>query len=202
MIIEPTDRPDAEIYKLMSGFIVPRPIAFVSTVAADGVFNVAPFSYFMPISATPPLLAFSIRHPSGRTKDTLANLNASGDFVVNIVTITIAEAMNVTAADVGPEIDEFQLAGLTPVPSTQVSAPRVAESPVNLECRLVETHAYGEPPLRQSVVVGEIVVAHIEDRLLRADGSVDPSLLEAIGRLSGSDYCRSTDLFAMKRPAA
>ena len=200
MIINPADRPDDDIYRLLSSLIVPRPIAFVSTVAPDGVLNVAPFSYFNAISATPPLLAFAIGHPNGGVKDTLANLTASGDYVISIVTEPIAAAMNATAAEVAAEIDEFNLAGLTPVPSTTVSAPRVAESPVNLECRLVETHEYGVAPRLTTLVIGEIVIAHIDDRLLRKNGTIDPTLLEAVGRLGGSEYCHTTDVFRMERP--
>jgi flavin reductase (DIM6/NTAB) family NADH-FMN oxidoreductase RutF len=200
LIINPDDHPDDDLYRLMSSFIVPRPIAFVSTISPDGVRNVAPFSYFNAISATPPLLAFAIGHPDGRVKDTLANLTASGDYVVNIVTEPIAEAMNATAAEVAPEIDEFNLAGLTPATSNTVSAPRVAESPVNLECRLLETHEYGSTPRLTTLVIGEIVTAHIDDRLMRENGTVDPVLLEAVGRLGGSEYCHSTDVFRMERP--
>ena len=200
MIIEPASNPPPDMYKIMSGLIVPRPIAFISTISPDGVPNLAPFSYFMPICATPPLFAFSVGRRSDGQKHTLANLLKSGEFVLNIVTEDIAEAMNFSSAEVGPEIDEFELAGLTPAPSTLISAPRVAESPVNFESRLVETRDYGTPPRFSTMVVGEIVLAHIDDRLLRQDGSADPSQLHAIGRLSGSEYCRTTELFEMARP--
>jgi len=200
LLLIPADHPYDDLYRLMSSFITPRPIAFVSTVSPDGVLNVAPFSYFNAISATPPLLAFAIGHPDGRVKDTLANLTASGDYVINIVTEPIAEAMNATAAEVAPEIDEFNLAGLNPAASTTVSAPRVAESPVNLECRLLETHEYGSAPRLTTLVIGEIVIAHIDDRLLRENGTVDPVLLEAVGRLGGSEYCHTTGVFRMERP--
>lgn len=200
MILNPTSHPPPDMYKVMSGLIVPRPIAFVSTISADGVPNVAPFSYFMPICATPPLFAFSIGQRGDGQKHTLANILHSREFVLNIVTDDIAEAMNASAADVGPEIDEFQLAGLTAAASDLVSAPRVAESPANFECRLVETREYGDPPRFYTVVVGEIVLAHIDDRLLSEDGSADPLQLKAVGRLSGSTYCRTTGIFDLQRP--
>ena len=202
MILNPGSHPAPNMYKVMSGLIVPRPIAFVSTISADGVHNVAPFSYFMPICATPPLFAFSVGQSGDGQKHTLANILHSREFVLNIVTENIAEAMNATAANVGPEIDEFQLAGLTAAPSDLITAPRVSESPANFECRLVETREYGILPRSYTMVVGEIVLAHIDDRLLREDGSADPLQLKAVGRLSGSTYCRTTGIFDLERPVA
>ena len=153
------------VYKLLIGCVVPRPIAWVSTVDAAGVRNVAPFSFFMAITADPPTIAFSSSARAvadgSRKKDTLRNVETTGSFVVNMVDDALAEQMNVTSGDYAPEVDEFELAGIEAAPSVKVPAPRVAQAPVAMECRLVQTIPIGRGP--NHLVIGEIIYFHIRD---------------------------------------
>ena len=201
MIIEPAQQEPRDIYRLMTGLIVPRPIAFVSTLSADGIRNLAPFSFFTAISANPPVVCFApmIRSRDAGLKDTLVNIEATGEFVVNIVSEEIAERMNSASADFPPEVDEFIESGLTPAPSDVVSPPRVAESPASMECTLVQIVHVSRKPLGGSLVLGEVVRFHVRDDLVRRF-VVDPSKLRAIGRMEGSIYTRTTDRFELVRP--
>lgn len=200
----PIDVPQRDLYKLLIGAVVPRPIAWVSTISPDGVPNLAPFSFFNGVASNPPSLVFSVsyRESTHQPKDTLANLQASGDFVVNMVTEPLATAMNITAGEYPPEVDEFQRAGLTPVPSIQVSAPRVAESPVQFECRLNQIVPIGEGPGSARLVIGTIVYIHIADAIYREPYKIDITAYQPIGRLAGSSYTRVNDLFELQRPAS
>jgi flavin reductase (DIM6/NTAB) family NADH-FMN oxidoreductase RutF len=147
--LDPAQIAPNEIYKLMIGMIVPRPIAFVSTVDAAGIRNLAPFSYFTACSSNPPVVCFctAVRTGPRPYKDTLLNVEATGEFVVNIVSEDIAAQMNLTSADVPPEIDEFELSGLTPIASDLVKPPRVAESKVQMECRRRHSGPWRSPAL-------------------------------------------------------
>jgi flavin reductase (DIM6/NTAB) family NADH-FMN oxidoreductase RutF len=194
------------IYKLMIGSIVPRPIAFVSSLDARGVRNLAPFSFFTGVSADPPVILFC---PAVRTedtgrglaahKDTLLNVIATREFVVNVVTEGIAEKMNLTSAQVLPDVDEFELAGLTPQPSELVKPPRVAESPVQMECRLRQIIEVSDRPSGGSIVLGEVVRFHVDDALVE-NFRIHPEKLAAIGRMGGATYVRTRDRFDLKRP--
>ena len=187
--------------RLLTSIVVPRPIAFVSSVSSDGVPNLAPFSFYNAVSSTPPTLVVAIaRHAESKLKDTLANIEATGEFVVNVVVDPIAEAMNRTAAEYPSETDEFGIAGLTQAPSVIVSPPRVAESPVNMECRLNQVVPIGSGANETGLVIGEIVLVHIDESVVR-NGRVDHDLLKPTGRLSGSGYCHTGDVFKMVRPA-
>ncbi len=194
-----------ENYKLLSGSVVPRPIAWVSTVDAAGVRNLAPYSFFNAVSANPPVVCFC---PSAReekdglraTKDTLANVRATGEFVVNIVSEELAEQMNRTAAQLPPEADEFEAAGLTALPSVEIRAPRVAEAPVQMECRLQQIVEIGALPGGGSLVLGEVVRWHIRDDAWREGMHVLPEALRAVGRMAGSTYVRTRDRFDLPRP--
>ena len=206
MEFDPRSMPPPARSKLLIGCIVPRPIAWVSTVGADGVNNVAPFSFFMGVCNNPPTLAFSVgpragaseTHPVG-TKDTVRNLEATGDFVVNVVDDTLAEQMNLTSGEYPPEVDEFQVAGLTATASVKVRAPRVREAPISLECRVAQILRVGRGP--HSLVLGEIVYFHLRDDLYdRATGRIDMKRLKPVGRLAGEMYTHVHDLFEMKRP--
>ena len=201
MTIDPSLEEPRDIYRLMTGLIVPRPIAFVSTLGTDGTRNLAPFSFFTAISANPPVICFApmIRGRDTRTKDTLRNVEATREFVVNIVCEEIAAQMNATSADFPPEIDEFRQSGLTPVPSDLVRPPRVAESPANMECKLVQIVTVSAKPLGGSLVLGEVVRFHVNDDLIN-HFVIDPSRLHAIGRMEGSVYTRTTDRFELVRP--
>ncbi len=187
-------------YKLLVSTVVPRPIAWVSTRDLDGTVNAAPFSFFNAMSGQPPIICFGIggRAP-GDAKDTGNIIRRTGDFVVNLVDQARAEAMNITAIDFGPEVDEFKEAGLTPLPSTRVRAPRIAESPVSMECeRLVIV----EVGVDRAVVMGRIVAMHIrDDCVLDVERCyVDTPKLDLIGRMHGRGwYARTTDRFELPR---
>ena len=201
MIVDPGATGPQEIYKLMVGVIVPRPIAFVSSVSADGVPNLAPFSFFTGISANPPVICFSpmIRGSDGAKKDTLRNIEETREFVVNIVSEEFAQQMNICSAEFPPDVDEFVASGLTPLPSDLVKAPRVKESGVNMECRLLQVVHVSEKPLGGSIVLGEVVRFHIADEICD-DYKIDPDKLHPIGRMGGPTYTRTTDRFDMQRP--
>jgi flavin reductase (DIM6/NTAB) family NADH-FMN oxidoreductase RutF len=184
----------------MVGSIVPRPIAFVSTVSPEGIYNLAPFSFFTGASANPPMVCFCpIRNAAGRRKDTLNNIESSGEFVVNIVSEEFAERMNTTAAEFPPEVDEFQVAGLTPAACDMVKTPRVKESHVSMECRLVQVIELSARPLGGSIVAGEVVRLHVDDAYVD-NFRIDPDKLSAIGRMAGNTYVRTKDRFDMVRP--
>jgi flavin reductase (DIM6/NTAB) family NADH-FMN oxidoreductase RutF len=185
----------------MIGSIVPRPIAFVSSLSEAGIPNLAPFSFFTAVSANPPVICFSpmVRSSDGATKDTLRNIEATKEFVVNIVSEDFAAEMNACSADVPPEVDEFKESGLTPIPSDLVKPPRVKESRINMECRLVQVVQVSTRPLGGSIVLGEILRFHIQDDLFD-NFRIDPDKLRAIGRMGGASYSRTTDRFDMSRP--
>ncbi len=188
-------------YRVLTGVVVPRPIAFVSTLSVDGIANLAPYSFFNAVAPDPPTIVFSSsRRAGGKTKDTLTNVEQTGEFVVNVVVDEIAEAMNKTAAEFPVEVNEFEIAGLTEAPSIKVKAPRVAESPVNMECRLKQVVALGRDGENgNGLVIGEIVLLHIRDDLI--DGHrINHQRLKPTGRLAGSMYCRTDDIFELVRP--
>ncbi len=189
-------------YKLLTGAIVPRPIGWISTVNAAGRPNLAPFSYFNVICSTPPTLIFGpgFRNTDGQPKDTLRNVEATGEFVVNIVTEDLAEAMNGTATDLPALVDEFEYAGLTKVPSAVVKPPRVAESPIHFECRVTQVLNLGDDPGSGRAVIGRIVHMHIDPEVLLEKDKIDLEKLRPIGRLAGPNYCRVTDRFSLQRP--
>lgn len=187
-------------HELLMSAVLPRPIAFVSTVGEDGVLNVAPFSCFAPISMKPALVCVQIsRKRDGQKKDTLRNIEFTKDFVINAVDASMAEAMNQASADYPSNVDEFKEARLTPVTSDLVRAPRVAESPIHMECKLVQILEFGERMTASNVVIGEVVLVHVRDELWAGD-QIDISKWKPIGRLGGQLYCRMTDRFEMKRP--
>jgi flavin reductase (DIM6/NTAB) family NADH-FMN oxidoreductase RutF len=200
-IIDPGEHDPSDIYKFMIGVIVPRPIAFVSSVDANGVRNLAPFSYFAGCSTNPPVVCFcsAVRTGPRPHKDTLTNIEATGEFVVNIVSEEFAEQMNRTSAEVPPEVDEFVLSGLTPLASDLVKPPRVAESKVQMECRLRQVVRVSEKPGGGILVLGDVLRFHVLDSVL--DGyKIDPDKLNAIGRMGGPTYVRTHDRFEMQRP--
>jgi flavin reductase (DIM6/NTAB) family NADH-FMN oxidoreductase RutF len=201
LIFDPRTEDPLNIYKLLVGAIVPRPIAFVSSLSEDGVRNLAPFSFFTAISANPPVICFSpmVRASDGHTKDTLNNIRATGEFVVNIVSEEFAERMNIASQEFPPEVDEFEKSGLTAVPSDVVKPPRVGESHVNMECRLVQIVDVSEKPLGGSIVLGEVLRFHVRDEIFE-NFRIDPDKLHAVGRMAGATYARTTDRFDLVRP--
>lgn len=202
MIVDPAATDHQSVYKLLIGSVVPRPIAFVSTMSPEGVLNLAPFSFFTVASAHPPVLVFTVglrAHPDPR-KDTLRNVTTARQFVVNVVSEEIGEKMNLTAGEYPPEVDEFQVSGLTPIPSDLVKPPRVAESHISMECRLLYTISMSGLVNGGNLVLGEVVRIHIDDALFQ-NFRIDPDKLLAIGRMAGNTYTRTRDRFDMIRPA-
>jgi flavin reductase (DIM6/NTAB) family NADH-FMN oxidoreductase RutF len=186
--------------KLLNSTIVPRPIAWVVTRHANGAANAAPFSFFNVVSTEPPLLCIGMAARSGGDKDTLANIRRSGQFVVNLVAADQAEAMNRTSADYGPDVDELARAGLTAAPSTKVDVPRIAGSPVTMECELFQLVDLDSG---DAVVLGRVVAMHIADEMMLDAGRhyVDTPRLGLIGRMHGGGwYLHTREIFEIPRP--
>ena len=196
-----------EIYNILLNAVVPRPIAWVSTISDSGQPNLAPFSFFNCVCVDPPLLAFApgLRAPKevsaahGEPKDTLRNVRETREFVVNVVPYELREAMNVTSGEYDHSVNEFDLAKLTPQPSHLVRPPRVGESPVSFECNLYQILDFSTAPTSSSLVIGEVVAVHIDDAHMKND-RIDGNRLDLIGRMGGMQYARTTDRFEMMRP--
>ena len=190
-----------ELYSLITYIVVPRPIALVSTVGEDGIYNVAPFAFYGVMSIKPAIVFVGIgsKRRKRQKKDTLKNIEFSKDFVINAVNEALAEPMNQSSADYPSDVDEFKEVGLTAVKSDMVKAPRVAESPISMECKLRQILEFGEFPESNNVVLGDVLRVHVRDDLW-VDNQIQISRLKAIARLAGDLYCRTTDIFEMKRP--
>ncbi len=189
------------MYEWMIHTIVPRPIAWISTISGEGVTNLAPFSFFQGVCARPPTLMFCpVNHRDGTPKDTLRNVEATGEFVVNLVRFADAVSMNETAAVLPFGESEFERFQVTAMPSICVRPPRVAAAPVAFECRLDRVVRISEGPAGGNAVFGRIVRVHVLDSVLAADGLPDPDLLDLIGRAGGSEYVRIRDRFSLERP--
>lgn len=198
MKIIPANLSKRESHELFMSAIVPRPIAFVSTLGENGVFNLAPFSCFTSLCLKPALICLSIGWKrDGQKKDTLKNIEFGKNFVVNVVDESLGEAMHLASFEFPSDVDEFKEVGLTPIKSDRIKAPRVAESPVNMECELVQLLEFGEAPSGCHVVIGEVVLVHAKDELWSVDHIVIPKF-KPIGRLGEELYCRVTDIFEMK----
>lgn len=201
MIIDPSKQDLVANYKLIIGSVLPRPIAFVSTVNAEGSSNLAPFSFFTGATAKPPTVCFVPlrRFSDGQEKDTLRNIRATGEFVVNVVTEDIVEQANDAAMEFPPEISEFSEVGLTPVDCEVVAAPRVLESPISMECKLLQIVDIGEAePGGGSIVIGEVVRFHVDDALLDS-GRIDTTALKPVGRLAGAEFTTLGRRFSLER---
>ncbi len=183
--------------------VAPRPIAWVSSVDVDGVPNLAPFSYFNACADMPPTIVFAPNNPrpNGEGKDTLRNIEQTNEFVVNLAGYDLRKAMNETSAHVDPSVDEFELAGLTPVPSVHVKVPRIKEAPVSLECRFLTRLRLpsDHPKVENNLVIGQVVGTHIDNRIIR-DGMVDMTAYRPIARLGYMDYTSVETVFEMLRP--
>ena len=200
---DPAELAAPEIYKLLVGGIAPRPIAFVSTLSADGIPNLAPFSYFMIGGVNPPSVAISpTSKRSGEHKHTLQNIAATGEYVINIVTYAMREQMNVTSIEFPDGVSEWAESGFVPAPSLKVKPARVTASPIALECRLHQIVTHGAGPLSANYVIGEIVAFRIAEEILDATGAIDPRKVDAISRLGGDWYARANEaaLFELQRP--
>ncbi len=183
--------------------VVPRPIGWLTTVSKDGVVNLAPFSFFNGMASNPPVVVAGIngRQPHG-PKDTLTNCRDTGEFVANMATWDLREAMNLTSASLPAEVDEMALAGLTPAPSKLVKPPRVAESPINLECKVLQfvDLPSDDPESKNTAVFGHVVGIHIADSVLR-DGLVDTAKIKPVARLGYMEYAVIREVFEMRRPS-
>jgi flavin reductase (DIM6/NTAB) family NADH-FMN oxidoreductase RutF len=196
--IDPADLSPSRAYLLQLCCILPRPIAFVSTVSRSGVRNLAPFSYFTGVASRPPTLCVSIgrREPE---KDTYINLVATGEFVVSMVTREMAEAAVATSAEFSPDVDEFVRCGFAPAASDRVAPPRVASSPIAMECRLRQVVEVAEHNHGAHLIVGDILRYQIHEEIWQ-EGRIDLDALDPVGRLGGRAYCTTRDRFEIDRP--
>ena len=200
MQFDPNELEHTAVYKLLTGSIIPRPIGWVSSISEDGINNLAPFSYFNAVGDDPPPLMFSTGIGNRTQKDTLVNVLATKQFVVNMVTEELVEQMNITAKAVPYDVDEFELAGVTPIASKKIKPMRVKESPINFECELVhhyflEDHKNGGA----CVLIGRIVMMHFDDSVLLDNFKINMECYKPIARLAGSNYAKIGELFSIKR---
>jgi flavin reductase (DIM6/NTAB) family NADH-FMN oxidoreductase RutF len=195
MQIDPAALSPRDTYRLMISCIIPRPIAFVSTLSREGVTNLAPFSYFNGVSSDPPVISIAVATKrDGSKKDTWRNIEETSEYVVNVVVPELMDAVIIGARELPHNVSELDLAGLQTLPSTRVKPPRVAASPINLECtllRIVEVE-------KTALILGRVVMIHAKDEILEG-GRVDPRRLTFVGRLGDDLYCRVTDVFERKR---
>ena len=198
VIVDPATTPQRDVYKILIGSVVPRPIGFVSSISPTGERNLAPFSFFNAVCGDPPMIFFSVSNREPR-KDTYLNVKAAGEFVVNIVSEEIAEKMNLTSGDYPYGADEFQIAELTPAPSDLVRPPRVLESHVNMECKVRHMIELSDRPAGATMIVGEVIRFHVDDAIVN-NFRVDAEKLRAVARMGGNDYSRTRDRFELIRP--
>ena len=189
-------RPPTELYKLLIGTVVPRPIAWIATRGPQGD-NLAPFSFFNGVCYDPPTVAFSAIDRAGTLKDTVRNCEANGVCIIHIVSASLSEQMNVTCADFGEDVSEFVEAGLTAVQGTAVDAPRIAEAKAALECRVTHHLRIGGGA---SHMLAEVLHWHYDEHLLNDRLHVAPGVLDAVGRMGGMDYTHTRDRFQLDRP--
>lgn len=187
-------------YKLLTGAVIPRPIGWISSISKDGIPNLAPFSFFNAVGEDPPHVMFSTVRPNNSNKDTLNNVLETGQFVVNLVVEDIVEQMNTTSQSVSSDVNEFELAGLTAIPSLKVKAPRVKESPINMECELVhhytlEDNIHGGA----TILIGRVIMFHIDESVLLDDFKINMETYKPVARLAGSNYSKLGEIFSIKR---
>lgn len=199
--IDPSGQSERDNYKLMIGSVIPRPIAWVTTVTPDGTVNAAPFSYFNIVTSNPPMISVSVQRKNGVRKDTARNAETAGEFVVHIPDEDTVFRMNRTAANLGPEESEIDFAGLTLAESEQVSVPGIAEARIRMECVLesaLELGGNGETPACD-LLIGRVVRFHVAEALYR-DGRIDAGRLKPVSRLAGTDYAKLGETFSLDRP--
>lgn len=205
MFYEPGRTPHNLPHDPFKSCVIPRPIGWISTVDAGGRHNLAPFSQFQNVTFDPPIVLFCAnQNTQGRQKDSVANAEATGEFVWNMATYALREAVNLTAQELPPEVDEFEVAKLTKAPSRLVRPARVAESPIHFECRYLQTvripgHGVMGPA---NVVFGQVIAIHIADSALRADGCIDVLKIRPIARLGYYDYTSVESIFSMRIPGS
>jgi len=196
--IDPEELDPREAYRIMISIVVPRPIAWVSTIGADGSVNLAPFSFFNGVAGRPPTVMISIGRRAGNRKDTLRNAQETGEFVVHLVNRAMAEAMIYTSGDWDYEANEFELAGLATAPSVVVRPPRIANAPIAMEAKV--TQIVPVEGTTSTMILGRIVRYHLQDGLLRSNGLVDAVRLDPIARLGGDEHATLGQVFEMFRP--
>ena len=189
------------VYQMLVGLVAPRPIAWVTTLSASGVVNLAPFSFFNAFGANPPVVVFSptLKRDGGK-KDTLVNIEANGEFVINASTEKHAELINVSSKMLSPDESELSLTGQKTLESIRVKPPRLADMPFALECKVIQVIPVGHGAISANLVIGEILTMHIDDMVLDEKGHPDPRKIKAIARLGGENWCRTQDLFQLERP--
>jgi flavin reductase (DIM6/NTAB) family NADH-FMN oxidoreductase RutF len=198
--IDPTMKTERENYKFLIGSIIPRPIAFVTTLSEDGVLNGAPFSYFNIVSSNPPMISLSIQRSEGRQKDTAKNILNKRDFVVHVVDEQNVEKINKTAANLPSNQSEIELAKLTPVKSEKVQVPGVKEAKIRMECTLEHfLELGGNDSTGCDFIIGKVVQYHIESDIYE-NGRIDPKGLAAVSRLAGTNYAKIGEMFSIDRP--
>ena len=198
---EPNPQNFVETYQLLTGIVTPRPIAWVMTISAAGVANLAPFSFFNAFGANPPIVVFSpTLKRDGSKKDTLRNLEATGEFVVHSSVAKLAEKVNLTSKELPPDESEIAIAELHTVPSLRVKPPRLVEAPTAMECKVLQIIPTGAGAIAGNLVIGEVLMIHVADDVLDSTGRVDPRKLQTVARLNGDFWCRTTDLFELPRP--
>jgi flavin reductase (DIM6/NTAB) family NADH-FMN oxidoreductase RutF len=197
MIIDPSKLPTSEVYKLLTGAVLPRPIAWVSTVSKEGINNLAPYSFFTVASRQPPTLCISIgegiQEREGTVKDTLVNIQEMEDFVINIASLTLGNEMHNSSINFQSEVDEFKAVGVTAVRSEKVHSPRVLEAPISMECKLHRIIQIGTDHL----VLGQVVCYHIHDDVYLEPNKVNLEKLNPIGRLAGGKYTLVEKVFGL-----
>ncbi len=202
MQLEPSAANILDVYHTLIGVVTPRPIAWVTTVSLTGQVNLAPFSFFNAFGSNPPVVVFSPTNRRDATrKDTLLNVEATGEFVVNAAVAELAEQVNLSSKELPPDESEVELTGLHTVASVKVRPPRIAESPAHLECRVRQIVPVGTGPIVANLVIGEVVMIHVHDDVLGANGRPDPRKLRTVARLGGDFWCHTSDLFELKRPS-
>lgn len=200
MQFDPSKISGSDTYKLLTGIIIPRPIGWISTVSSTGEYNLAPFSFFNAVGEDPPHVMFSTVRTGDTNKDTLNNVLATKHFVVNMVTEDLVEKMNTTAQAIPSDESEFDLAGLTPISSVFVQAPRVKECLVTLECEMVhhyflEDHKNGGA----CVIIGKVLLFHVDEKVLLEGTKINMDIYKPVARLAGSNYSRLGEIFSIKR---
>jgi flavin reductase (DIM6/NTAB) family NADH-FMN oxidoreductase RutF len=200
MQFDPQELEQTAIYKLLTGIIIPRPIGWISTISEDGINNLAPFSYFNAVGDDPPHVMFSTVHSNNSNKDTLNNVLATKQFVVNMVTEDLVAQMNMTSQPISANESEFELAGLTPIASSLVLPPRVKESKITMECEMVHHYKLENSKTGgATIVIGKIVLFHIDESVLLDNYKINLDTYQPIARLAGSNYSKIGEIFSLKR---
>ena len=201
MEIDVAKTPVVDVYHMLVGIVTPRPIAWVTTIDVKGRVNLAPFSFFNAFGANPPIVVFSptLRRDATK-KDTLLNVEATGEFVIHASTAAFAEKINQSSTEMPPGESEVELIGLHTTPSLKVKPPRLVEAPIAMECKVRQILPMGDGPIAANLVIGEVLIIHVDDAMLDEHGRVDPRKLKTVARLGGDFLCHTSDLFEQRRP--